>query len=80
MTSKSKRIACGNHEEESKKKERHIVTWTQQVINRFLLISFFAVYWRSISIYLIDLLERRRMIYFGSRLANMGLKSENNRI
>ncbi|KAL9401546.1 hypothetical protein Peur_005395 [Populus x canadensis] len=30
MTSKSKRIACGNHEEESKKKERHIVTWTQQ--------------------------------------------------
>ncbi|XP_034923408.1 transcription factor MYB88 isoform X4 [Populus alba] len=30
MTSKSKKIACGNHEEESKKKERHIVTWTQQ--------------------------------------------------
>ncbi|KAJ6351187.1 hypothetical protein OIU78_007173 [Salix suchowensis] len=29
-TSKSKKIACGNHEEESKKKERHIVTWTQQ--------------------------------------------------
>uniref|UniRef100_A0A6M2ECS4 MYB family protein n=1 Tax=Populus davidiana TaxID=266767 RepID=A0A6M2ECS4_9ROSI len=28
-SNKWKRNACGNHEEESKKKERHIVTWTQ---------------------------------------------------
>jgi hypothetical protein len=38
-TNKWKKNACGNHEEESKKKERHIVTWTQLVINHFL--SFF---------------------------------------
>ncbi|KAF9673892.1 hypothetical protein SADUNF_Sadunf10G0071100 [Salix dunnii] len=28
-TNKWKKNACGNHDEESKKKERHIVTWTQ---------------------------------------------------